>query len=909
MTVSNQESSVTAEGNGATTSWSFTFLIPTTASCVVQVYDTTVTPNTLTDITDFAVTGIGNVDGGVVTYPVSGTPLSSGQFLSIYRVVPLVQETSIRNQGAFYPAAVEQALDYITFALQQLQTAITAIEADIDSPLPPVVPVTVTGSFSFATTVDLLAAFNNSVTLDDGTVAVTAGRSAVGDNGGAVFYYDATDVTSTDNGGNIRVDGASRRWIYNGPVLYAGLWGVVGEGTDDTDAIQRVVATFSQKGVAVTSGEVLFTGISHITKPIIYAGTPGHSLVLKGNGAKSRGLAGTTFKWTGTGYPSMIIFYGANESFIDGINLDTGTTGSGLVQAMHITADNVNNTTLAGSVAAGTNKTVALTSATNVAAGRALGIGVGLDSFEVVYVKAISGSTITADFQNAHSAGAQVGNVTGSAACGIKNSAVRVPIMAHTTLSSGVTAGSSITVTPVSIANIAVGQPLFIGSLTPNTLSEVVYPTSVSASTFVATLVYAHDAGESVMTAVSGVLIGNVTANATDQVSETVIEDYNGLGYAADNTTDLTYSTLRYIEGGNVKNHTLTRPRFSGSKYGIAFENSTGTVVIDAAQGVATLADLLLLGTAEFTVTGLETEDAGARMLIGQAGSTNIGSITLIGCSWEGSAPADDYIIKYAATLTMIGCRFDNTRTGASVPKIQAATYFDPDSFASGNIVSIGNFFNNATDFTPIFYDGSGNPYNYSQYPINNLFLPKLTSIGDYGDTGNLQAMIGSLAVMGSGPTIDSLSAGISFDGVARVNRTMTALTLTFADFSTAATSLSLTILGLPKRTKITGIYADVTAAFTGVAGTVQLRAGTTASGVQLLVAADVKSAAVTLGLADADLGASITRAAAIQGGYIPNWTAATNIFCQLVSGSGNLSGLTTGSVTFYVELERFFTN
>ena len=42
VTIANQVASITAEGNGATTSWTYEFLIPTTASCVIQVTDETV---------------------------------------------------------------------------------------------------------------------------------------------------------------------------------------------------------------------------------------------------------------------------------------------------------------------------------------------------------------------------------------------------------------------------------------------------------------------------------------------------------------------------------------------------------------------------------------------------------------------------------------------------------------------------------------------------------------------------------------------------------------------------------------------------------------------------------------------------------------------------------------------------
>lgn len=144
MTIGNQASSVTAQGNGATTSWAFQFLIPTTASCVLQVLDTTVDPETLTTIPagSFTLSGAGVTAGGTVTYPLSGSPLSSGQYLTIYRLLPLSQTASIANAGNAYPIVIENALDYQAMVSQQLQTALDALEADVDEDVPPAVPTT-----------------------------------------------------------------------------------------------------------------------------------------------------------------------------------------------------------------------------------------------------------------------------------------------------------------------------------------------------------------------------------------------------------------------------------------------------------------------------------------------------------------------------------------------------------------------------------------------------------------------------------------------------------------------------------------------------------------------------------------------------------------------------------------------
>ena len=127
-TVSTQTSSTITEGNGATTSFAYGFNIPSASDAVVTVLNTTVTPNTITTLsaTQYTITGIGNATGGVVTYPITGSPLAAGYYLTISRIVPLIQTTSIKNQGPTF-AAIEGALDYLTYEVQQLEAALLAI--------------------------------------------------------------------------------------------------------------------------------------------------------------------------------------------------------------------------------------------------------------------------------------------------------------------------------------------------------------------------------------------------------------------------------------------------------------------------------------------------------------------------------------------------------------------------------------------------------------------------------------------------------------------------------------------------------------------------------------------------------------------------------------------------------------
>lgn len=254
MTIRNQVSSVTAEGNGVTTSWTFTFLIPTTASCQVQVYDTTVDPATTSSIgsSSFSVSGIGVTTGGTLTYPLSGSPLSTGQYLTISRVLPIVQETSIRNQGNFYPAAVESALDNLTMIAQQLNTDIQAIESQIENPGIPIVP----GEWGIVDSVALLRAYPSPAA---GSMIYCLGHTTPGDGGGGPFLIATTSVTD-DDGVNIDLDATglyATRQMFN-DVVSPRFWGAKADGaTDDTAEVQSAFTWARTNG----GGTVEFDGL------------------------------------------------------------------------------------------------------------------------------------------------------------------------------------------------------------------------------------------------------------------------------------------------------------------------------------------------------------------------------------------------------------------------------------------------------------------------------------------------------------------------------------------------------------------------------------------------------------------------------------------------------------------------
>lgn len=127
MTIQTTANKAQGLGNGLTTNFNYSFIIPSLTQLVVQLTDNTVTPPTTVtlDPSTYSVSGISNPAGGSITYPLSGSPLLANQNITISRIVPLSQLSSIINQNGYYPAVIENALDYLTMITQQLQEAVS----------------------------------------------------------------------------------------------------------------------------------------------------------------------------------------------------------------------------------------------------------------------------------------------------------------------------------------------------------------------------------------------------------------------------------------------------------------------------------------------------------------------------------------------------------------------------------------------------------------------------------------------------------------------------------------------------------------------------------------------------------------------------------------------------------------
>ncbi len=182
------------------------------------------------------------------------------------------------------------------------------------------------------------------------------------------------------------------------------------------------------------------------------------------------------------------------------------------------------------------------------------------------------------------------------------------------------------------------------------------------------------------------------------------------------------------------------------------------------------------------------------------------------------------------------------------------------------------------------------------------LFMTDNTqSIGLTSATRPSAIFLGAPAITpGSGTGITVVDSG-------SVRRQTYKVTVTYLAFAAAQLTQDSVIATFPAKTRITSIIADTTIKYIGGAvATCTLMVGKTAGGAEYIAVHDVFTAAVTKGLADADLGTSITRAAAIQGGDLPSWTGTTNVSVRLTSTVAFLNALTQGSTTYYITTEVF---
>lgn len=299
MTLETLERVAIHRGNGAATSFPYSFPILSSTDVVVKLqnYTTGEITSTLTTA-QYSISGLGHPSGGSVTYPLSGDPLSDAFNIVIERTVPLTQNLEMENYGGFYPASVEEQLDRIVMQVQQLAEEVNRSVrvavggsayhmqlnfADGDTPMKsgdylvpgPNLPGLASSLIAQATAQanraeseadaaerarDLAQQYTSNA-VAQGNVPIYSSASAlialeipdgldfIRTNGyysangfGAALYY-LMDELDPDVDGQVYSNGGLKRWALANQIIDPFMFGAVGDGlTDDTVPVQKALS-------------------------------------------------------------------------------------------------------------------------------------------------------------------------------------------------------------------------------------------------------------------------------------------------------------------------------------------------------------------------------------------------------------------------------------------------------------------------------------------------------------------------------------------------------------------------------------------------------------------------------------------------------------------------------------------
>lgn len=112
------------QGNGSATTFDYQFKILEAGEMRAAKTDANGMVSDLVLNTDFSVSGVGNNSGGSVTYPLSGTPLQTGESITLYPSYALTQTLDFTNQDKAYFELFEEGLDRANLKLKMLKEEI-----------------------------------------------------------------------------------------------------------------------------------------------------------------------------------------------------------------------------------------------------------------------------------------------------------------------------------------------------------------------------------------------------------------------------------------------------------------------------------------------------------------------------------------------------------------------------------------------------------------------------------------------------------------------------------------------------------------------------------------------------------------------------------------------------------------
>lgn len=384
----------------------------------------------------------------------------------------------------------------------------------------------------------------------------------------------------------------------------------------------------------------------------------------------------------------------------------------------------------------------------------------------------------------------------------------------------------------------------------------------------------------------------------------------------------LTEAGFKTFSAGNTKNFQFYGCDFSSSLRGCDLELMSGFALLSGCGFSGNWdTDLFLNDGGTCTILECEAESGNDSKLVDSSGSGSSGAgLTIIGGQFfKDRTASDDICINYPGKITLIGGEFFNYPAAGGLIaahefKIRAGD-LTMDSPNCTSFTAIGCLFASpSTNIEIPIYNGSGQycgPGDFATQHELNVFADGCSG-GPGGSFLPIKPLRGAASRMQHfGPRSLLANSAVSAVTHAEGRTTTTRVTVLPAAWTAASTTQTLLLYIIAPKSKVTSVISETTTKFAGLAGTIQLKVGNDTALDQYILAHDVKTAAVIAGTADAELGAGLARATAIQGGDMSVYGTPSGSYLQLTltSGSGNIgngtvTNLTTGTVTINVTTE-----
>lgn len=327
--------------------------------------------------------------------------------------------------------------------------------------------------------------------------------------------------------------------------------------------------------------------------------------------------------------------------------------------------------------------------------------------------------------------------------------------------------------------------------------------------------------------------------------------------------------------------------------------------------------DFKVDGNGNLQVIGGGSEGS-KKVLIQRGVGSNPASTYFYGYQAEALTTSDTFFIEAGVggqtNLDLKNCLFSFATAGNYYIKFADAAL--QNSGTTGcTIVSTNCFYQYASSIIPVWsYDFIGTTNG----------VPQPSNVYSEGDTGgNFGTMSRLLSVYGTKPQrFDNLAIvsggwyttrGLTANAYSpALATTVRKFTVDYTYIKDNSTSAVFSMLSIPSKCKIVGVYAAVSSSFTYGASVITMAVGYAAGGFtydQFLLTKTISGGFTgDIGTDDADLGTALARATAVQSGLV-SFTSTLDVSVLFKSSVGNLgngttTNLTTGSVDVYFILQ-----